>query len=276
MSQFFASFNATKPLHSSAQAWIWRGIMACAMFLGGLSAVQSQETNLGRPLEALGDPYNLQNKVVTETQSRIIFYRPLAARQGGSATVYVNGRYHASLVPGGYSPICVAPGPVTLGVRWMHISRRSSKDGFDSITELKLAGGKNQIIRVNDERSKNLELIPINPTSAAKELDMTRLQLHTIKHDGLLAIDLNHDGKINNGSELLGNSTRLADGSLARDGWQALAQYDDNADGIIDAKDAVFNDLRVWVCAMGFQGAVVRRQITHGVRLLQGASWSFL
>jgi len=54
---------------------------------------------------------------------------------------------------------------------------------------------------------------------------------------------------VNNGGELLGTSTRLADGSLARDGWQALAQYDANADGVIDAKDAAFADLKVWVDA---------------------------
>ena len=71
------------------------------------------------------------------------------------------------------------------------------------------------------------------------------------KHDGLLAIDLNHDGQVNNGSELLGTSTKLADGSLAKDGWQALAQYDKNADGVIDAKDAVFKDLQVWVDGNG-------------------------
>ncbi len=71
------------------------------------------------------------------------------------------------------------------------------------------------------------------------------------KHDGLLAIDLTHDGQINSGAELLGTSTKLADGSLARDGWQALAQYDGNADGVIDAKDAVFKDLQVWVDGNG-------------------------
>ena len=69
------------------------------------------------------------------------------------------------------------------------------------------------------------------------------------RHDGLLAIDLNGDGVVNTGAELLGSSTRLADGSLARDGWQALAQFDANADGQIDLSDAVFNQLRVWVDA---------------------------
>jgi VCBS repeat-containing protein len=67
------------------------------------------------------------------------------------------------------------------------------------------------------------------------------------KQDGLLAIDLNSDGQINSGLELFGNHTQLADGTLAKDGWSALAQFDGNADGMIDANDEVFNKLKIWV-----------------------------
>lgn len=69
------------------------------------------------------------------------------------------------------------------------------------------------------------------------------------KHDGLLAIDLNGDGKVNNGAELFGNNTQLGNGSLAVDGWAALAGMDSNLDGKIDAKDANFDKLRLWVDA---------------------------
>jgi hypothetical protein len=69
------------------------------------------------------------------------------------------------------------------------------------------------------------------------------------RNDGWLVMDLNQDGLVNSGAEMLGTSTKLADGSLARDGWQALAQYDLNTDGVIDAKDAAFADLKVWVDA---------------------------
>jgi hypothetical protein len=68
--------------------------------------------------------------------------------------------------------------------------------------------------------------------------------------DGLLALDLNGDGKINDGSELFGNATRTADGK-ASDGYQALRQYDLNADGVIDANDEVFGKLQVWVDGNG-------------------------
>lgn len=64
--------------------------------------------------------------------------------------------------------------------------------------------------------------------------------------DGLLVLDKNLDGIINDGSELFGNNTVLNDGSLANNGYDALAALDDNSDGVIDSQDAVFTDLRVW------------------------------
>jgi len=64
--------------------------------------------------------------------------------------------------------------------------------------------------------------------------------------DGLLAVDVNHDGRINDGSELFGDHTKLPDGSNATDGYEAMIQYDSNHDGKIDATDAHFNDLLLW------------------------------
>jgi hypothetical protein len=69
--------------------------------------------------------------------------------------------------------------------------------------------------------------------------------------DGLLVRDLNHDGIINNGSELLGNATRMPDGRPAVDGWDALGSLDSNGDGIVDAQDAAFAHLRLWVDSNG-------------------------
>ena len=66
--------------------------------------------------------------------------------------------------------------------------------------------------------------------------------------DGLLTLDLNGDGKINDGEELFGNGTNTVNGK-ASDGYAALSQYDLNTDGVIDTKDAVFSKLQVWVDA---------------------------
>ena len=67
--------------------------------------------------------------------------------------------------------------------------------------------------------------------------------------DGFLALDRNSDGLINNGSELFGSATRLADNSLAPNGFAALRQHDSNTDGQIDMQDSVFAQLKLWVDA---------------------------
>lgn len=59
--------------------------------------------------------------------------------------------------------------------------------------------------------------------------------------DGLLAIDLNDDGKINDITELFGNGTT--------DGFTLLSAYDSNSDGVINTNDSQFGELLVWIDA---------------------------
>ncbi len=61
------------------------------------------------------------------------------------------------------------------------------------------------------------------------------------KDDGLLALDINKNGIIDNHSELFG--------TLKTDGFTVLTGLDSNQNGMIDAGDTRFNDLRVWVDA---------------------------
>jgi hypothetical protein len=65
--------------------------------------------------------------------------------------------------------------------------------------------------------------------------------------DGMLVLDRNGNGTIDNGTELFGNFTPLASGNSASDGFEGLLQYDENHDGKIDRNDAAYNQLRVWM-----------------------------
>ncbi len=55
---------------------------------------------------------------------------------------------------------------------------------------------------------------------------------------GFLVFDRNHDGKVNNGSELFGPTTD--------NGFEELAALDDDRNGWIDENDAAYKDLRIW------------------------------
>jgi hypothetical protein len=67
--------------------------------------------------------------------------------------------------------------------------------------------------------------------------------------DGLLVMDRNGDGKINDGTELFGAATKDANGNRVGNGYNAMALEDTNHDLKLDTNDAHFKDLRVWVDA---------------------------
>ncbi|MDK4529253.1 hypothetical protein QG082_09550, partial [Kingella kingae] len=68
----------------------------------------------------------------------------------------------------------------------------------------------------------------------------------TAAGNGILALDLDKNGKIDSGKEIFGNHSILSNGTAAAHGYAALAELDSNADGIISALDDAFSSLKVW------------------------------
>lgn len=74
------------------------------------------------------------------------------------------------------------------------------------------------------------------------------------RRDAFLCLDRNGNNIIDDGGELFGDSTLLANGHRARHGYLALAETDrlafgGNADGRITAEDEQFELLRLWIDA---------------------------
>ena len=61
-----------------------------------------------------------------------------------------------------------------------------------------------------------------------------------------IAMDRDGDGAITSGAELFGDATRLVDGTIAHDGYSALAALDGDGNGVIDANDPAFASLLLW------------------------------
>ncbi len=65
-------------------------------------------------------------------------------------------------------------------------------------------------------------------------------QIHQLaSHSGMLALDKNGDGTINDGTELFG--------ATSGDGFADLAKYDQDGNNFIDEADSVFDQLKVWI-----------------------------
>ncbi len=69
------------------------------------------------------------------------------------------------------------------------------------------------------------------------------------EEDGFLALDRNGNSKIDDGGELFGDQVTLKNGSTSSEGFEALAELDENGDGVIDKNDSEFANLRVWIDA---------------------------
>ncbi len=78
-----------------------------------------------------------------------------------------------------------------------------------------------------------------NTTEFDLDSDGNTEQFHQLGSGSFfLALDINNDGKINNGNELFGTQSG--------NGFADLRHYDDDGNGLIDERDAVFSALRLF------------------------------
>jgi hypothetical protein len=104
---------------------------------------------------------------------------------------------------------------------------------------------KNSVL-VMDIDGDGIELQSLAGSKAFWDIDLDRFSENVAwvtSGDGFLAIDMSKDGIMDDASEFFGNRTGFENGFLA------LADYDDNGDGVINSQDAVWKDLIVWINA---------------------------
>jgi OOP family OmpA-OmpF porin len=140
------------------------------------STVERTVVNAER-LESLGGAFVTPDPV-SASQSRVVVYRRADSRLPGASSVFVDGRYHTSLVAGAWSALCYRSAPVELGARQTQVGSRH-KDLMDTITALNLESGQTHYLRVQDANA-GPELQPVPAAQALQELAGTREQKHTI------------------------------------------------------------------------------------------------
>jgi hypothetical protein len=109
----------------------------------------------------------------------------------------------------------------------------------DTLKENKLATDGDPLVL--DLDGDGLELMARSSVAPLFDVDGDMFAERTgwvMRDDGLLAVDANGNGKIDDVSELFG--------SQFASGFVELATYDSTGDGKVDAADAKFADLRIW------------------------------
>lgn len=154
-------------------AWLMGLASAVALAQPYKNVIETANTRV----EVLGQGYQ-RSGAVSPQQSRVVIYNPEGLRLPGATSVFFDGRYHASLIPGAYSELCYAPGSTEIGARQMEVGSRP-KDPPDTVTAIRLVGGQSHYLRVREQGGRPV-LEPVTAAQAEQELAGKRMQQHTV------------------------------------------------------------------------------------------------
>ena len=121
---------------------------------------------------------------------------------------------------------------------WFDLNRDGTHTVYDPLI-LDLDGNGISTVAIDHKTFQNNAFFDFNGDGVSHATGWTTT-------DGILVRDVNGDGVINNGREVFGDSTIKQDGTTAKHGFDALADLDSNADGVISKLDALFHELKVW------------------------------
>lgn len=162
---------------ASCLALLFASSAALAQASRSPSYIETQQAGVNARIEVLGQAFTSPYPIGAD-QSRIMLYRPAASRLSGATSVFVDDRYHTSLVPGAWSALCYRSGTTQLGARQMQVGSRP-KDLADSITALQLQGGQTHYLRVQEEQGRPV-LQPVPAAQAHQEMSQFKEQVHTV------------------------------------------------------------------------------------------------
>ena len=91
----------------------------------------------------------------------------------------INGRYHASLLRGGYTEFCLNPGRLTLQAALDDASQQHLGKTLPGIP-LNAQGGRVIFLRILESAGSIPEVQTVTESQAKAELSLTRRQQHTV------------------------------------------------------------------------------------------------
>lgn len=142
--------------------------------MAGLLTTLSGSATLPTPV-TFGEKYKSLPPVVKEL-TQVVYYR---ANSGvitpGVANVYVDGRYHTSLLPGGFTSFCLRAGTHTLGAFVNDPQYRGKTEG---LYQAELHGARTYFLRVDEQQPITGAPKAVNRQHGEQEIKPNRRQIH--------------------------------------------------------------------------------------------------
>lgn len=155
---------------------LWGIASICAsLTLSGVTHAQDKPVV---KIEAYGDPF-AQAQLAPKKQARVYAYRSASSTNSQPINLYLNGRYHASLLKGGYTEFCLAPGKLQVQAANNDAGQRHTGKLLPG-TPLESQAGKVVFLKVQETTGFGARVDSQTEALALPELRQTRQQTHTI------------------------------------------------------------------------------------------------
>lgn len=129
-------------------------------------------------IEAYGEQFAKATPVANHL-SKVFVYRPHAVRLPQPINIYLDGRYHTSLLKGGFTEFCALPGAVSVQAVLDDASRQHMGKQEPG-QRLQFEAGKTLYLRLQENPNAAPSLQTVIPSAAQSELKNIRRQIHTV------------------------------------------------------------------------------------------------
>jgi OOP family OmpA-OmpF porin len=157
---------------------ITRTILAGLVFVSISQIVVAQSSTTHVNIDAFGEAYTTALAAPAE-QTRVYVYRSNQAPNASPVNIYLNGQYHASLLRGGFTEFCAAPGAVNIKAALDDASKLHMSK-LDSGQRLDLKAGQTIFLKVDESTLPAIGLLSGTAAQTKAEMESTRRQIHTI------------------------------------------------------------------------------------------------
>lgn len=149
-------------------------LISSGVLLAGLLSALPSSAMLQAP-QTFGEKYQAVPPVVREL-TQIVYYRAKGStNHPAPANVYVDGRYHTSLLPGGFTSFCLKAGSHTLGA-FVNDPQYLGKTQGRYMADL--MGGATYYLRVDEQQQLQQPPSAVHRQQGESEVKQSRRQIH--------------------------------------------------------------------------------------------------
>lgn len=157
---------------------IARTFLASLVLLAAAHSATAQATESRVNIDAFGEVFTTALAAPSD-QTRVFVYRNNQATNALPVNIYLNGQYHASLLRGGFSEFCAAPGAVNIKAA-LDDASKLHRSKLDAGQRLELKAGQTIFLKVDESTSPAIGLLSGTAAQTKADLESTRRQIHTI------------------------------------------------------------------------------------------------